>query len=118
MFKFYFELWGVKKDVFPWWYWGGDIGGDPSCDVGLVKLWKFAACWIECWKREVWSKEVYLKFLCRWELFIDDANILSISNSCLRFFPSFSFANSKNARSLSFQTPFAICVFSTAIQWV
>ena len=43
MFKFYFELWGVQKDVLAWWCWGGDIGGDAGCDVGLVTLWKFAA---------------------------------------------------------------------------
>ena len=74
MFKFNFELWGVQTDMLAWWCWGGDIGSDASCDVGLVR-WKFAACWIECWKREVWSKSVYLKSLCCWELLIDDANI-------------------------------------------
>ena len=86
MFKFHFELWGVQKNVSAWWCLGDDIGGDGSCDMGLVTLWEFEACCIECWKREVWSKRVYLKSLCYWELFIGDANVLAISNWCLHFF--------------------------------
>ena len=102
MFKFYFELSFTQKNVLASCCWGGDIRGDASCDVRHVTFWKFAGGWIKYWKREVLSKGIYLKSRCCWELFIDDAIILRISNSCLWFFSASLFLISKNYWCLSF----------------
>ena len=74
---------------------------------GTRKIMKICSVLNRMLKNRGFIKRGISKALCRWELFIDDANILSISNSCLLFFSSFSFANSKNARSLSFSN--SIC---------
>ena len=89
----------------------------------MLRRWHWWWCKLWCGTRNIMKicsvlnqmlkKLLYLKSLCCWESFIDDANILVISNSCLRSFSASSSLNSKNVRYHSFSKSISsLCLFS------